>query len=88
LQTQGLACSEGDLQTLITVGEKLARDGALTADGYFPDASGSNCGSWLAGDGDLTADESFLIHLDQTVGAGLTAMAACQPMSIFLMHPD
>jgi hypothetical protein len=59
LQTQGLACSKGDVQTLITVGAKLARDGALAADKYFPDAPGSNWGSWLAGDGGLTADEYF-----------------------------
>jgi len=51
----------------------------------FPDQT---CRSWPAGNGELTAGESFLIHLDQTVGAGLSAMAACQPMSIFLMHPD
>ena len=36
-----------------TVGARLARDGGLIADEYFPDAAGSNCGSWLAGDGGL-----------------------------------
>jgi len=57
LQTQGLACSEDDLQILVTVGAKLARDGALTADKYFPDAPGSNYGNWPAGDRGLIADE-------------------------------
>jgi len=40
-----------------TVGAKLARDGGLIAYEYFPDAAGSNCGSWLAGDGGLVGGE-------------------------------
>jgi len=56
---RGWRVAKGDLQTLITVGAKLARDGAITADKHFPDAPGLNCRSWPAGNGDLTANDYF-----------------------------
>ena len=55
-----------------TVGAKLARDGGLIADEYFPDAAGSNCGSWLASDGGLTGYEVWRVYI--SVPAGTAAM--------------
>jgi hypothetical protein len=47
---------------------------------------GFYCGSWLASDGGLPADQSLSDEPHSPVGAGLPAMAACQPTNILLMY--
>ncbi|MGF6203093.1 putative NAD/FAD-binding protein [Pseudomonas laurylsulfatiphila] len=42
----------------------------------------NHCGSWLARDGGLPADQSLSDIRRTTVGAGLPAMAACQPTNL------
>ncbi|MGF6524333.1 hypothetical protein QF018_005457, partial [Pseudomonas laurylsulfatiphila] len=42
----------------------------------------NHCRSWLASDGGLPADQSLTDIRRTTVGAGLPAMAACQPTNL------
>jgi hypothetical protein len=68
-------------------GSWLAREDGLPAGLIFPTMLNSKCGSEPARESGLTADLFLPNVLGQIVGAGLPAMAACQPTKSSQMYP-